>query len=409
VAAISIGGAMLSRYAANVRDQIDRRAMTLLSTGHASVDFSGGALPALLPFLKSEFQLSYTLVAVLILASALSSSIVQPLFGLWSDARGAIWLLTAGVAIGGIGMAIASAAPAYWLVVVFVIVSGLGTAAYHPEGSKFAAYTSGRRRASGMSLFSVGGNVGYGLGALVVTPIIVAFGLRGGWFLIVPAVVVSVLLLAATPYLLGFVPDRESRVTHGGRNDLRSLAVLLAVITFRSLAWFGLITFVPLYEVSQGHSKSYGNYVFAGMLLVGAIGTLLAGPLADRVGLRTVLRGSLAVSTPLILVFLLVGGAPGAVALAGVGAAVVGTFGITMVMAQEYLPGNIGMASGLAVGFAIGLGGVAAVFLGAIADSIDLRTSLFISAAAPLVGLALTTLLPASGARRRLEPEVAVP
>jgi FSR family fosmidomycin resistance protein-like MFS transporter len=306
-------------------------------------------------------------------------------------------------------MAIASAAPAYWLVVVFVIVSGLGTAAYHPEGSKFAAYTSGRRRASGMSLFSVGGNVGYGLGALVVTPIIVAFGLRGGWFLIVPAVVVSVLLLAATPYLLGFVPDRESRVTHGGRNDLRSLAVLLAVITFRSLAWFGLITFVPLYEVSQGHSKSYGNYVFAGMLLVGAIGTLLAGPLADRVGLRTVLRGSLAVSTPLILVFLLVGGAPGAVALAGVGAAVVGTFGITMVMAQEYLPGNIGMASGLAVGFAIGLGGVAAVFLGAIADSIDLRTSLFISAAAPLVGLALTTLLPASGARRRLEPEVAVP
>jgi FSR family fosmidomycin resistance protein-like MFS transporter len=253
--------------------------MTLLSTGHASVDFSGGALPALLPFLKSEFQLSYTLVAVLILASALSSSIVQPLFGLWSDARGAIWLLPAGVAIGGIGMAIASAAPAYWLVVVFVIVSGLGTAAYHPEGSKFAAYTSGRRRASGMSLFSVGGNVGYGLGALVVTPIIVAFGLRGGWFLIVPAVVVSVLLLAATPYLLGFVPDRESRVTHGGRNDLRSLAVLLAVITFRSLAWFGLITFVPLYEVSQGHSKSYGNYVFAGMLLVGAIGTLLAGPL----------------------------------------------------------------------------------------------------------------------------------
>ena len=152
------------------------------------------------------------------------------------------------------------------------------------------------------------------------------------------------------------------------------------MITFRSLAWFGLITFVPLYEVSLGHSKSYGNYVFAGMLLVGAIGTLVAGPLADRVGLRTVLMGSLAVCTPLILVFLLVGGILGAVALAGVGAAVVGSFGITMVMAQQYLPGNIGMASGLAVGFAIGLGGVAAVILGAVADSVDLRTSLFVSA-----------------------------
>lgn len=400
---------MLSGYAANVRDQIDRRAMALLSTGHGAVDFAGGALPALLPFLKTEFHLSYTLVAVLVLASALSSSIVQPLFGLWSDARGAVWLLPAGVALAGVGMAAAADAPSYWLVVVLVVVSGLGTAAYHPEGSKFAAYASGRRRASGMSLFSVGGNVGYGLGALVVTPIIVAVGLHGGWFLVVPGFVVGLLLLTATPYLLRFVPDGERRISGTGRNDLRSLTILLAVITFRSLAWFGLITFVPLYEVSQGHSKSYGNYVFAGMLLVGAVGTLVAGPLADRVGLRTVLMGSFVVSTPLMLVFLLVGGVPGALALAGVGAAVVGTFGVTMVMAQQYLPGNIGVASGLSIGFAIGLGGVAAVFLGAVADSIDLRTSLFISAAAPMVALALTLLLPSTGERRRLEPEVAVP
>ena len=375
---------MLSRYAASVREQIDRRAMTLLSTGHASVDFSGGALPALLPFLKTEFHLSYTLVAVLILASTLSSSIVQPLFGLWSDARGAIWLLPVGVAIAGIGMAIAADAPQYWIVVVFVVISGLGIAAYHPEGSKFAAYTSGRKRASGMSLFSVGG------------------------MLIVPALAIAALLLVGTRYLLSFVPAGEARVAKAGENDLRSLGILLAVITFRSLAWFGLITFVPLYEVSLGHSKSYGNYVFAGMLLVGAIGTLVAGPLADRVWLRTVLMGSLAVCTPLILVFLLVGGILGAVALAGVGAAVVGSFGITMVMAQQYLPGNIGMASGLAVGFAIGLGGVAAVILGAVADSIDLRTSLFVSAGAPLVGLALATMLPATAERRRLEAEVAV-
>jgi MFS transporter, FSR family, fosmidomycin resistance protein len=400
---------MLSGYAGQVRDRIDRRAMTLLSTGHASVDFSGGALPALLPFLRVEFDLSYTLVAVLMLASALSSSLIQPAFGLWSDVRGAVWLLPAGVALGGVGMALASDAPEYWLVVLFVVVSGLGTAAYHPEGSKFAAYTSGRNRASGMSLFSVGGNVGYGLGALVVTPIIVAVGLRGGLLLAVPALAVAVLLLASTSYLRGFVPKGEAAAARSGENDLRSLAILLTVITFRSLAWFGLITFVPLYEVSLGRSESYGNYVFAGMLLVGALGTLAAGPLADRLGLRTVLCGSFVVSTPLMLVFLLVGGIPGAVALAGVGAAIVGTFGVTMVMAQQYLPRNIGLASGLSIGFAIGLGGVAAVILGAIGDAVDLRTALFVSAAAPLVALALTTLLPPTGARRRLEPEVAVP
>jgi len=384
--------------------------MALLSTGHGAVDFSGGALPALLPFLKDEFDLSYTLVAVLILASTLASSIVQPAFGLWSDVRGAVWLLPAGVAVGGIGMALASDAPEYWLVVLLVVVSGLGTAAYHPEGSKFAAYTSGQRRASGMSLFSVGGNVGYGLGALVVTPIIVWLGLRGGLLLAVPALAVSALLLASTRYLLSFVPDGEAAGrARAGENDVRSLAILLAVITFRSLAWFGMITFVPLYEVSLGHSESYGNYVFAAMLLAGALGTLAAGPLADRLGLRTVLQGSFVVAAPLILVFLLAGGIPGAVALAGVGASIVGTFGVTMVMAQEYLPRNIGLASGLSIGFAIGLGGVAAVFLGALADSVDLRTSLFVSAAAPLVALALTVLLPSTGARRQLEPEVAVP
>src|SRR5262249_60326942 len=110
--------------------------MTLLSTGHASVDFSGGALPALLPFLKVEFGLSYTLVAVLILASALSSSLIQPAFGLWSDVRGAIWLLPAGVAIGGVGVALASGAPQHWLVAGVVVVSGLGAAAHQPQGAQ---------------------------------------------------------------------------------------------------------------------------------------------------------------------------------------------------------------------------------------------------------------------------------
>ena len=384
--------------------------MALLSTGHGSVDFSGGALPALLPFLVDRFSLSYTLAAVLMLASTLASSIVQPLFGLWSDVRGAIWLLPVGVAVGGIGMALAADAPSYGLVVLLVVVSGLGTAAYHPEGSKFAAYASGRMRASGMSLFSVGGNVGYGLGALCVTPIVVALGLRGGLLLAVPALAVAALLLAATPYLLTFVPDRESHVAAAGKEDRRSLGILLAVIAFRSLSWFGLLTFVPLYEESLGHSKTYGNHVLSLMLLVGALGTLAAGPIADRIGLRTVLMGTSAVATPLILVFLVVGGIPGALALAGVGAAVIGSFGITMVLAQQYLPRHIGMASGLAIGFAIGLGGVAAVVLGAVADSIDLKTALWVSAAAPLVSLVLTMFLPRTEPRhRRLEPEIAVP
>src|SRR5919201_3913186 len=139
--------------------------MAALSAGHLAVDFAGGALPALLPFVVDKFHLSYTLAAVVILASTLSGSILQPLFGLWSDRRGALWLLPTGVALAGLGMALAAASPSYWAVIVFVVLSGLGTAAYHPEGSKFAAFASGRRRASGMSLFAIGGKIRYRLGA----------------------------------------------------------------------------------------------------------------------------------------------------------------------------------------------------------------------------------------------------
>jgi MFS transporter, FSR family, fosmidomycin resistance protein len=391
-----------------VRERIDGRAMTVLSTGHLAVDFAGGALFVLIPYLHDKFHLSYTLSAVLVLSSTISGSLVQPLFGLWSDRRGAIWLIPFGVAAGGIGMALASVSPAYGLVVACIVLSGLGTAAFHPEGSKFAAYVSGRKRASGMSLFSIGGNLGFGLGALAAALLVHALGLHGGLLLAVPSLAVAAVLLSLRGYLLGFVPDREAAQRRRGEDDRRALGLLLVVITFRSLAWYGLLTFVPLWEVSQGHSKQYGTGLLWGMLLVGGIGTLAAGPIADRIGLRTVLLAANLVICPLMLVFVLVGGAAGAIALAFVGIAVIGTFGITMVMAQQYLPTRIGTASGLSIGFSIGLGGVAAVILGGIADSVDLRTALYVSSAAPVVAVLLTLLLPRERVRR-LEPEVAVP
>jgi FSR family fosmidomycin resistance protein-like MFS transporter len=392
-----------------VRAGINKGAMCALAAGHLGTDFANGALPALLPFLTDRFSLSYTLAAVLMLASTASSSLVQPLFGLWSDRRGALWLLPAGVAVAGVGIGLAAAMPSYWLVAVLVVVSGLGVAAFHPEGSKFAAYTSGEKRASGMSAFSIGGNIGFALGPIAATPLVIAFGLGGGLLLAVPCLAIAALLVAVTPFLRTFVPERGARREAAGEDRPGALMLLLGVIGFRSLAWFGLITFVPLYEVSLGHSKAHGNHLLSLMLLAGGIGTIAAGPLADRVGRRPVLIGSLALAAPLTLVFITVGGVVGAIALCGVGICVIGTFGVTMVMSQEYLPRHIGTASGLSIGLSIGLGGIAAVALGALADTADLRASLYVCAAAPLAGLALTLLLPPTRARRKLEPEVAVP
>jgi MFS transporter, FSR family, fosmidomycin resistance protein len=383
--------------------------MAALSSGHLATDFANGALPALLPFFVDKFDLSYTLAAAAILASAVSSSIVQPLFGLWSDRRGAIWLLPAGVALAGIGIALASVAPTYSLVLVCVVVSGLGVAAFHPEGSKFAAFAGGRRRASAMSLFSIGGNLGFALGPTVATPLVLAFGLTGGLLLAVPGVAVAFALLLLVSFLGSFAPDRRRRVDSDQPDRVGALLLLLGVIAFRSVAWFGLITFVPLWEVSLGHSKAHGNHLLSLMLLAGGLGTLAAGPLADRFGRRPVLLASTAATGPLILVFVIVGGVPGAIALAAVGISVIGTFGVTMVMSQEYLPRHIGMASGLSIGLSIGLGGVGAVALGAVADSIDLRAALYVAAAAAAVALVLAAVLPSTRPSRRLAVEPVAP
>src|SRR6266536_2258725 len=265
--------------------------MAALSSGHLATDFANGALPALLPFFVDKFALSYTLAAAVVLASALSSSIVQPLFGLWSDRRGAIWLLPAGVALAGIGIALAAVAPSYWLVLVFVV---------------FAAFAGGRRRASAMSLFSIGGNLGFALGPTVATPLVLAFGLTGGLLLSVPCLAVALGLLMLAPFLGSFAPDRRRQLKSEEPDRLGALLLLLGVIAFRSVAWFGLITFVPLWEVSLGHSKAYGNHLLSLMLLAGGVGTLAAGPLADRFGRRPVLLACSAATAPLILVFVIV-------------------------------------------------------------------------------------------------------
>jgi FSR family fosmidomycin resistance protein-like MFS transporter len=137
------------------------------------------------------------------------------------------------------------------------------------------------------------------------------------------------------------------------------------------------------------------------MLLAGAAGTLALGPVADRIGLRRTLVITQALLSPLILVFVYVGGVPGALALMLVGVCVVGTFGVTMVLSQLYLPRHVGMASGLSVGLAMGIGGIAAVVFGAVADAIDLKTALTVAAAAPAIGVIFCLKLPAPAPRTR--------
>src|SRR5215831_8666226 len=204
------------------RDQgIEKRSMAALSTGHLAVDFASGSVPALIPFLTDKFHLSYALAAVLLLAATISSSLVQPLFGLWSDRSAALWLIPGGTALAAVGVGGAAVSPVYPLVVVLVFAGGLGVAAFHPEGAKFAAYASGANRATGMSYFNIGGNLGYALGAFVTGLLVVRVGLWGGVLAMIPVLLAAGALTRVLPYLATLVPVAPRERVSTGEDQRR--------------------------------------------------------------------------------------------------------------------------------------------------------------------------------------------
>jgi len=375
----------------------DRRAMAALSAGHLFTDLAQGSIPALLPFLIVHDHLNYAAASALVLAATISSSVIQPLFGHVSDRLSLPWLMPLGPALGGLGIALAGVAPSYGLTFAAIVLSGIGVAAFHPEGSRFANYVSGERRASGMSLFSVGGNVGFALGPVLMTPLLLLFGLSGTLFAVIPTWLMAAILIHELPRLKSFRGDVVGgRVQAGNHHEAWGPFVVLGgVIALRSFVYFGLVTFIPLYYVGELHtSKAFGNLALAAMLLGGAFGTLVGGPLADRIGRRRVLVGSMLVLPPLIVAFLLSGPVLAVLFAALAGAATIATFAVTIVMGQEYLPGRLGVAAGVTIGLSIGLGGVGAPLLGLLADADGLRAVFEVIAVLPLLALALTVLLP---------------
>jgi FSR family fosmidomycin resistance protein-like MFS transporter len=382
----------------SARKGVDKRAMATLSAGHLFTDVNQGAVAALVPFLIVERDLSLTAAGLLVLAATLSSSVVQPLFGYFSDRKPLPALMPLGVTLGGLGIALTGIAPSYPLILASVLLSGLGVAAFHPESARFANYVSGTQRARGMSFFSVGGNAGFALGPLIATPFVLSFGLPGTLFLVFPASIMGLVLFHELPRLLSFRPETVKASDRSGAKATEQwgpFVRMIGAVTVRSFVYFGLITFVAEYYVRVlGSSTLLANTALSVMLFAGGVGTLIGGPLADRFGRRAVLAGSMLVLSPLIYAFTLSGPLPGMFFLALVGAAMIGTFGVTVVMGQEYLPGRIGVAAGVTMGLSIGLGGVGAPLFGALADAHGLPTMMLVACALPLVGLALALSLP---------------
>jgi FSR family fosmidomycin resistance protein-like MFS transporter len=401
--------------AAAFRD-LDRRGLAALASGHAVADLCQGAVPALIPFLISERGYSYGAVGALLLFVTVGSSIIQPAFGAVSDRLSLSWLMPVGVALAAIGIGLAGVAPSFGLTAAAVGIGGLGVAAFHPEGARYANYASGTRRGTGMSLFSVGGNAGFALGPILITPAVLIFGLSGTLIVAVVPLVVAVFLAFELPKLKArtaeAAAESAARVRAADRSEDHwgAFGLLTSVVSVRSGIYFGLQSFAPIWFIHEyGASEATANTALAAMLVAGALGTLVGGRLVDRIGRRRVLVGSIIAQIPLLLVFMLAPSyAVAAILLALIGFVTVMSFSVSVVMGQEYLPSRLGIASGVTLGFAIGVGGVAAALLGLLADAAGLETVMWTVALLPFAGLGLALLLPLSAQDRRItRPAVA--
>lgn len=387
---------------------LDRRGLAALASGHAAADLCQGSIPALIPFLVSQRGYSFGAAGALLLVVTIGSSIIQPLFGAVSDRLQLAWLMPVGVALAAVGIAGAGVADSFALTCVLVGLGGLGVAAFHPEGARYANYASGARRGTGMSLFSVGGNVGFALAPVLITPAVLAVGLNGTLIVAVLPAIAAVMLAFELPHLKRRSAAAAQKVaaaqTDRSEDQWGAFTTLAGVVSIRSGVYFGLQSFAPLWLISTyGASEASGNTALAGMLFAGALGTLVGGRLVDRIGRRKVLVGSIIAQIPLLLAFMLApDGVVAGIALAGIGFVTVMSFSVSVVMGQEYLPSRLGIASGVTLGFSIGVGGVFAALFGLVADAAGLETVMWIVAALPLAGLALALTLPLTATEARL-------
>ena len=375
-------------------DKLNLKILLLLSFGHLVTDVYQGALPAILPFLKDRLDLSYTMAGVLLMAATFTSSLTQPLFGYFSDKREKALLLPLGCLAAGLGLTLAPLPKDFGLVMFLVVISGLGVAAYHPEGFKTAHFFTGRNMATGMSVFAVGGNLGLALGPILALAVVTYLGFANLPVLLGLAFLFLVVLFRnwgalRIPRDSPAGPQAQAPKAHPGA--YLSLFLVIATVIMRSWTQLGLMTYIPFFYLDHLRGDPlYAGKLVSAFLLGGVAGTIIGSILADRMGHKHYLICSLVAASLLLPLILVATGPLLFVVLILGGMALISSFTVTIVIAQRLLPHKLGMASGLLAGFAIGAGGLGVTLLGVIADQVGVAAALKAILVLPVVGLGLS-------------------
>lgn len=375
------------------------RLVYLFSLGHFAVDWCQGAVPALLPYFILQYDLSYREAATLIFANMMVASVIQPVFGYYSDKVSKPWFVPLGPLLAGASVVWIGFSTSYASLFVAAMMCGLGSSLFHPEGALMVNRIAGGEKGRALGAFSVGGNAGFAVGPAAAGLCAYGIGIEGlALFGVVNAAIAAAIFLCMPRALRAAAQSEAAAKKKRGaaENDWVSFGKLSVIILARALGFTLCNTFIPLYWIHVlGTDEGAGSTALSILFTVGACLTYGGGLLADRFSMRTIIRGAFLVMIPAM--FLLTNSTDVTVATAlllPAAAAIFMPYSPIVVLGQTYLAKNAGFASGVTLGLTTTLGGLFAPVVGWAADLWGLQNALQILWAAGIAGLAAAMSLP---------------
>jgi MFS transporter, FSR family, fosmidomycin resistance protein len=390
--------AVLPAKALNPSGSTVYKILFIIGLCHLLNDAIQSVVPAMFPILEKSMGLTFTQLGIIAFSLNMVSSVMQPVVGIFTDKKPMPYALPIGLTITLFGILGLGFASGFGMIVMSVIFIGLGSAVFHPEGSRVAYMAAGNRRGLAQSIYQVGGNTGQSLAPLITALILVPLGQIGAsWFTIAAALAVFLLVYIAYWYKkrLTVTSHRTKRIKSNSANmnvlskDVKkALALILLLIFARSWYISGMTNFYAFYaiKVYSMTIKESQLYLFA-FLVAGAFGTFFGGPLSDRFGKKRIISFSMLATVPFSILIPFVPSYVAFIFLLLTGFILMTSFSVTVVYAQELVPGKIGLMSGLTVGLAFGMGAIGSVGLGYIADLISIQSMVCGIGILPLLGL----------------------
>ncbi|MCK9862017.1 MFS transporter [Paenibacillus sp. ATY16] len=377
-----------------------------ISSVHLLNDAMQSVVSALFPIFEDSLGLKFGQIGWIAFTLNMTSSVLQPAVGLLSDKKPAPWMLPVGMGCSLVGMVGLAYAPSFWMLLLAVVFVGFGSAVFHPEGSRVVFFAAGERRGLAQSIYQVGGNFGQALAPLMTIYIFVPLGQRGavlGTFLAIAAILV---LLRVVPWYGAQLAEKGTPVKKKAAGSAPAvspynkkviafaLTLLLILVFARSWYAAGIGSFYNFYmQDKYGLSIKAAQVPLFIFMAAGVLGTFFGGILSDRFGRKRMMLFSIAGSAPFALLLPHVSLGWVYPVIFVLGFILQSGFSVSVVYAQELLPGKVGMASGLITGLAFGMGGLGSIVLGTAADHYGILDTMVACSFLPLIGL-LSVLLP---------------